>query len=327
MTLQKLHGDASYRTYFRKKEAGGRSIILMQMPSGKASASEEITNLKASPTKPPFLNIAQFLKQAGLPVPEIYEFKEKEAQILLEDLGDITFEKVLAQTTPNQKMAWYKKAIQLLIQFRACKKDSTCLLFERSFDATLYNWEFDHFLEYGIESRAQQKLTTKDKETFTNESQKITDSLLKLPLGPTHRDFQSRNMMVRNEKLWLLDFQDALLGPAQYDLVALLRDSYIELDWATVDSLIDYYLEKCRGKARLAPTSDIKHFKKMFDYVTIQRKLKDAGRFVYIDRKKKNDSFLKHIPVSLRYVKEALERRSELRPLYYFLKKHVLEFK
>ncbi|MBI2067852.1 MAG: phosphotransferase [Deltaproteobacteria bacterium] len=325
MELQKLHGDASNRVYYRGKDTDGKSYVLMQLPEGNASVSEEITNLKKTGKELPFLNIGSYLKNCGLPVPEVYHYDEPSRQITLEDLGDLPLEKLLQQAGETEKMKWYQRAIDLLIRFQNCPRplDNSCLLFERSFDARLYNWEFDHFLEYGIEERFSFKLKSDETDLFHQETKKITAALVELPLGPTHRDFQSRNLMVQGETLRLIDFQDALLGPAVYDLVALLRDSYISLAEENVQRLLDYYLERSTSP----PSKNHLHFKKMFDWMTIQRKLKDVGRFIYIDRVKKNPNFLPFISPSLGYVRTALERQPELSSLFVLLKKYVPEFK
>jgi aminoglycoside/choline kinase family phosphotransferase len=149
----------------------------------------------------------------------------------------------------------------------------------------------------------------------------VTDRLTAMPQVLVHRDFQSRNLMVHDDALRLLDFQDALMGPLPYDLVALLRDSYVSLSPLLIDELIEYYLSLRRTGIRGAD------FLVMFDLMTIQRKLKDAGRFVYIDRVKGNASFLRHIPNSLLYVREAFERQKEQEELFHLLKRYVPEWR
>jgi aminoglycoside/choline kinase family phosphotransferase len=121
----------------------------------------------------------------------------------------------------------------------------------------------------------------------------------------------------------VIDFQDALLGPRQYDLVALLRDSYVELPAALVDALLARYLHALASAG--GPLLEPGPFRATFDLLTVQRKLKDAGRFVFIDRVKKNPGFLPSIPASLRYVREALARRPELAELQAVLARHVPE--
>jgi N-acetylmuramate 1-kinase len=116
--------------------------------------------------------------------------------------------------------------------------------------------------------------------------------------------------MIDGANLGVIDFQDALMGPAVYDLASLLRDAYIALDEPVVDELIGHYLDAMAAENhRFADRSD---FRRMFDLMSIQRNLKAAGRFVYIDRVKHNPKFLADIPRVLSYVKRNLSRYPEL---------------
>lgn len=317
----KLHGDASYRTYYRATLFNGSTFILMQMPVGKASASEEITNFNGTHKEPPFTNVARYLKNHGINVAAVYRYYEDDHVMILEDLGDNLMAKIVEGGNDDVRRNWYRRAIELLISIQEKTSGSDkfeCVALQRSFDATLLNWEFDHFLKYGIAARLGKEPSDADRSVFFKETRRISDTIAKLPYGFTHRDFQSRNILIVNDNLYLIDFQDALLGPAVYDLVSLLRDSYVQLSPKLLDELIAFYCAKkdCEPKS----------FRHEFDLVTCQRKLKDAGRFVYIDRVKKNPDFLKYIPASLDYVKNALERLPEYRQLYEVLKKYVPEW-
>jgi aminoglycoside/choline kinase family phosphotransferase len=123
----------------------------------------------------------------------------------------------------------------------------------------------------------------------------------------------------------VIDFQDALQGPRQYDLVCLLRDSYVELPRPLIDAMLQRYLQ--RFEAEGGPRLEVDEFAGFFDLLTVQRKLKDAGRFVFIDQVKKNPSFLAHIPSSLSYVRAALARRPELGEVREILQRHVPELR
>jgi aminoglycoside/choline kinase family phosphotransferase len=204
--------------------------------------------------------------------------------------------------------------------------DPSCLAYGRAFDFDLYQWEFEHFIEYGLLGRGAQP-SASELSTLRAAFEAVSRQLAAAPRGFTHRDYQSRNIMVlapKGEQV-VIDFQDALQGPRQYDLVALLRDSYVELQRPLVERLLRRYL------ARLAdaggPHLPEGEFIGFFDLLTVQRKLKDAGRFVFIDRVKKNPSFLPHIPASLRYVKDALARRPELGEVAAILARHVPELR
>ena len=116
--------------------------------------------------------------------------------------------------------------------------------------------------------------------------------------------------MLHRDRLWLIDFQDALLGPPQYDLASLLRDSYLALPEATIDSLIDVYLESSRRAGR--QPGEAEAFRRLFDLCSVQRNLKAAGRFVYIATVKNNPRYLSSIPHTLGNVRKNFSRYPEL---------------
>jgi len=128
---------------------------------------------------------------------------------------------------------------------------------------------------------------------------------------------------VKGDDLVVIDFQDALQAPRQYDLVALLRDSYVELDRAFVDRMLDVYLDEL--ERRKGEKTDRAAFKDHFDLLTVQRKLKDAGRFEYINRVTGNPGFLVSIPAALRHAKTALDARRDLSDLREIVSKYVPE--
>jgi len=320
--IVKLHGDASYRTYFRAKMSDGASFVVMQMPEGYSSVSEEITNFKGTHEELPFINVARYLSGLGLPVPAIHCYSRDDRLMIIEDLGDEIMAKKVESASEPVRLEWYTKALELLLtmQERTGEKGPrSCVAQARSFDARLLNWEFDHFREYCIEARQGKEIDPKDMEVFERETRRISAAIESMPYGFTHRDFQSRNLIIRQSSLYLIDFQDALTGPRVYDLVALTRDSYVKLADSTVDQLVRTYAARVRR--------DAAEVRREFDLVTVQRKLKDAGRFVYIDRVKKNSSFLKYIPTSLRYVRDAMGRLPEHAALKGIIEKYLPDWR
>jgi len=183
-------------------------------------------------------------------------------------------------------------------------------------------WEFDHFIEYGIEKRAGKALPDKDRHAIRTEMRKLAEVMAAQPRVFTHRDYHSRNLMVQDGRLRVLDFQDALMGPASYDLASLLRDSYLSLDQGLIDELVIRYLE---GRARASAPLDRVTFLRLFDLTSIQRNLKAAGRFVYIAREKHNDRYLQYVPRTLGYVRRNLEHYRDLHPLRKALARYVPE--
>ena len=121
----------------------------------------------------------------------------------------------------------------------------------------------------------------------------------------------------------IIDFQDALMGPATYDLASLLKDAYIELDDAVVDALVEHFLDRLAGLG--VKVGDRAVFRRLFDLTSIQRNLKAAGRFVYIDQVKHNPKFLADIPRVLGYVRRNLSKYPELGTLRQHLAPYVAE--
>jgi N-acetylmuramate 1-kinase len=321
-----LHGDASARRYVRVQ--GGalkNSLVAMVLASEQARFSEEIMKGPA-PRELPFVNLQRYLASIGVRVPGILHIDESRGVILLEDLGSTTLAREVAEHGERALDAWYTRAVETLVNLQAAttrNPNPECLAYARAFDFDLLRWELDHFREYLLEIDRKAQLSQSERAEVEAGFDAVARELSELPRAFVHRDFQSRNLMIVPEGLALIDFQDALVGPVMYDLVALLRDSYVVLSAQRRNDLIDYYLALCR-RASL-PRAEKAGFMRLVDLQTVQRKLKDAGRFVFIDRVKKNPSFLPNIPTSLAYVREALQRLPELSRLQEILGKAVPE--
>ncbi|MDD5308471.1 MAG: phosphotransferase [Deltaproteobacteria bacterium] len=305
--LKTLKGDASSRRYHRLTLAPGtrpRSIVVMELPE-EATRSDEVVS-GAAPAELPFLDVGRHLAAAGLRVPRILLDAVPERAVLLEDLGDETLERRLA-ARPDQMGAWYGAAADLLATMHArmwpMPRDSIAAT--RAFDAALVRWELDHYREWGAEALAGRPLDAGVRAALDAAFDTLTAEIAALPVGFVHRDYQSRNLMVIGDmpcpaSLAIIDFQDALAGPRVYDLVALLCDSYIEIPQALRRATIARYAEKTGILA-----ADLG---REFDLVAVQRKLKDGGRFVFIDRVKGNPSFLPYVDRSFALVREHLGR-------------------
>ena len=322
--VERLPGGAGNRTYFRVHGLTGPSAVVMELPADPIKSEE--ASKDHAPAELPFLNVHRYLSRIGVRVPKLYLDASGEGFLVIEDLTDRTLERALEEGADRRKT--YAAAIDQLARLRAHAEsapDPTCLAWTRAFDYDLYHWEFEHFIEYGLLGRGA-KPSDEELQTLRREFARVCLELSKAPRSFTHRDYQSRNIMVlpSGEQV-VIDFQDALQGPRQYDLVALLRDSYVELDRELIDEMLERYVLQfaAEGGERL----DLSEFTSFFDLLTVQRKLKDAGRFVFIDQVKKNASFLAHIPSSLRYVRDALKRRPELRDVREILQRHLPELR
>lgn len=325
-----LAGDASNRRYYRAIVTGGppHSVIVMQLaePEAFKQSEEAVSGAAHQISELPFTNIMAHLAKANVPVPTLHHYDRSAGLLYLEDFGDVTLAEAVSRADAANLESRYKQAINVLVrmQFNATTPaDPGCLAFHRSFDVPLLLWEFDHFLEYGIEARNGGPLPDGERTAIRRECERIADLLASQPRVFTHRDYHSRNLMVDGLRLGVIDFQDALMGPATYDLASLLRDAYIQLDETLIDDLVAYYLDQL--EERRFVWADRAAFRRLFDLTSIQRNLKAAGRFVYIDRVKGNPKFLDDVPRVLGYVKRNLRKYPELETLRRYITPYVPE--
>ncbi|MFQ5580675.1 MAG: aminoglycoside phosphotransferase family protein [Nitrospiria bacterium] len=336
--LDKLAGDGSNRAYCRlswKEDDALHSFIVMVLADPEAfKASEEAGSGEVPSIKEiPFINIQKHLLNCKLPVPEIIDSNLEEGWILLEDLGDVTLAQEIEGQLQNRPFlfGYYQKAIDTLITLQieaSSVPNPPTIAHHRQFDQALFLWEFDHFIEYGIEKRKRIVLPKQKKKEIRAYFIEIACHLAEISPVYVHRDYHSRNLMIQpgpeGKRIRLIDFQDALMGPPQYDLASLLRDSYINLPEELVDALIQYYIEELERRAEKPVERE--RFRELFDLASIQRNLKAAGRFVYFDQVKHKSQFLLNVPPTLLKVKHNLLKYEKLRPLHHLLIPYVSEF-
>jgi aminoglycoside/choline kinase family phosphotransferase len=302
-TLCALKGDASTRRYYRfsladrSQLARPASLIVMQLPD---DGPEGPSRVQARA----FLDVQRFLAAQSMAVPQVYAEDLAHGLLLLEDLGDDTFEVRLHATVPEQWPALYGTAIDLLAQLHeACappRDAADCIAYRKHYDAALLRWELDHFREWGLEA-LHGPLSAADRVELDGHFDALTAAIVALPVGFVHRDYQSRNLIWAADRLTIIDFQDAFLGPEAYDLVALLCDSYVAVRPDLQTAMLARYAER-RGFSAERCALLVQGFR----LLSVQRKLKDAGRFVFIDRVRKNAAFLAYYPASLAYAAAAL---------------------
>jgi aminoglycoside/choline kinase family phosphotransferase len=299
LLCEPMLGGASTRRYFRLRlPPGDRSIVAMFVPEG--AKPEEVAKESSQPAaRWPFLEVRDLLASRGIDVPALYAEDTVRGWVLLEDLGDLTLAQVLA-SHPDRREELYTRAVNDLARAQASLADlpKGSVIGSRAFDEELLSWEIHHFREWGLEARGVE-LSPEDRALFAGIAQRLARRVAAFSRTFVHRDYQSRNLMVRpNGSLCWIDFQDALLGPRVYDLVALLNDSYQLFERPFVEARLDDY-----ARARALDAEERQAVVREFDLITVQRKLKDAGRFVFIDRVKGNDSFLRFVEPTLAKVR------------------------
>ncbi len=320
--LDNLGGHASLRIYWRvhlpqdlspprRYPRGETTLMAMVLPEGQdplASAEGESSDAPR-PAELPFVNVQRYLADIGMPVPSIDHVDMERGVLILEDLGDRLFEHAVLEAEGSEgRLRRYREAIDLLIRFQVAVEGDEgreCVAFDRWFDGELLRWELEHYREWGLQAQHGEEATAGVDRRLDEIFEGIVEELVEAPQTLSLRDYQSRNIMEKKGSWIMIDFQDALMGPVVYDLVALLRDSYIELDAREVSTLLDYYVE-AGAAAGLGWCADGDQVRRLFHVQTVQRKLKDAGRFIYIDQVKGNPSFLDYYGPSIGYVREAL---------------------
>jgi aminoglycoside/choline kinase family phosphotransferase len=141
-----------------------------------------------------------------------------------------------------------------------------------------------------------------------------------------HRDYHSRNLMLHDGQLYIIDFQDARMGPDTYDLVSLLRDSYMDFSEREVDELIAFFLAlRGVGAERGGADAEAGEFRRRFDVMSLQRNLKALGTFGFQTTSRGNPVYIQFMPRTLSYVRTNLERDSRFSRLREILAAHIEE--
>jgi N-acetylmuramate 1-kinase len=334
-SLIALAGDASSRRYYRAligSPGAPQSVIVMELPAGSALplSSEELAVFKQAPKELPFLNMHRFLSGIGVRVPKLYGDWQNEGILLLEDLGDTALWDRIQGLPEQDVLTWYEKAIDelLILQIRGTKaRDEACVAFQQRFDFRLYMWEFDHFLEYGLEKRPDTRVAGTAIDTLRRIFSDIAHRLDRYPSCLNHRDYHSWNLMIHDEAVAVIDFQDALLAPPQYDLASLLNDRITDsvIRPHIEERLVSYYLCQRGDIEKRAINND--EFREIYLLSAIQRDFKVVGRFHYLDLVKGKLGYRKFIPPTLRRLKRNLARLPQVEPIILTLAEHYEEMR
>jgi N-acetylmuramate 1-kinase len=305
-----LTGDASDRKYFRVLVPNAVSIVL----AVHAGPFEYATL--------PFVNVAELLTQMPIPVPAIIGHEGELGILALEDLGDVTLQAHLGTATHADHHALYRQAVGLIAVIQrhgALLASEKYTPYRIAFDVEKLTWEMDFFIKHFMEAYRGAALTDSSRAALRRELGAIVEELAAEPRVLCHRDYHSRNLMLSNGRLFVIDFQDARMGPDTYDLVSLLRDSYVDIPESVSDDLQAYFL------ALKGLTGDEAEFRRRFDLMALQRNLKALGTFGYQTTARGNPVYIQYIPRTLRYVQTNLERYSRFARLRELLGHYIDE--
>ncbi|MBI2069521.1 MAG: phosphotransferase [Elusimicrobia bacterium] len=286
--IENLKGDGSNRRLLRLHGAG-RSVIGVIGPDQKENRA--------------FLYFSRHFRRAKLPVPEIYAVDEKQDVYLEEDLGDTTLFAFLSENrTPKgpapKVLDVYKQVVRLLPQFQitAAKSVDYAYSYPRAgFDKQSMMWDLNHFKYYFL----QLADIPFDEQALENDFNEFADFLLAAP-GDffLYRDFQSRNIMIREGKPWFIDYQGGRKGALQYDIASLLFDAKADLSEDTRRKLLDDYLE---AAGELTPVNRGEFMKYFWGFVLI-RIMQAMGAYGLRGFYERKTHFLQSIPYAVRNI-------------------------
>ncbi|MGH9867260.1 MAG: aminoglycoside phosphotransferase family protein [Candidatus Polarisedimenticolia bacterium] len=295
-TVQLLAGDASDRRFYRLRIPGLSPLIVM--------AHKEPFELESFP----FFQIARFLHGLGAPVPQIVASYPSEGMLVVQDLGDEMLQSHLQAIDADRRRFLYLQAVQMIafLQAEGTRALTPDLPATRtSLDRERLLFELRFFAEHHIQGLLKSPLTPAQCAQLDDWFVQLATEVGSYRRVLCHRDFHARNLMVKGDRLFMVDFQDARMGPFTYDLASLVRDAYVSLPEELVSELMDFYRE-----ASGAPESPAA-FVSAFNRTCLQRHLKAIGTFSSQVMLKGNRVYLPYIPRALAMVRANLSREAD----------------
>lgn len=302
--IDKLTGDASTRRYYRVQMAETHYVVCLDNPTEEGKQNDFVVKQK-------------FLKGFSIRVPEIYDDDPSKGYILEEDLGDQTLLNKLAliKDAVLEREIYSQVIDQLLSLHRISASEVTQSgLYQEKFDLEKYQQEINFTLKFFM----KRILGVSDEKLLKDLSvliQPILERLAAEPMVLTHRDFHSRNIMVKDNDFIMIDFQDARWGIPHYDLVSMLDDCYYQLSVENYQFLKSYYYKACG-----CYQNDPKKFESLYQDMLFQRVFKAIGSFSYIYETRKDFRYLKYIGFAMEKIKASLQkdnRNDDLRKLLF----------
>lgn len=297
-SIKPLAGDASFRRYFRVHSAE-QTWVAMDAPPDKESCDS-------------FVALAQLFRQRHIHVPEIIAMDLARGYLLLTDLGDNLYFRIL---NADNAAVHYENALRALIPIQSCSlqmyafPDFTPLITEELL--RFREWYLIHYLQRSLTQQEETLLAT----TFTQ----LLEMAVNQPQVCVHRDYHSRNLMqLPGQAVGILDFQDAVWGPVTYDLVSLIRDCYIDWPLEQVTQWARFYHQLALDY-RIMTEKNFAVFQRWFDWMGIQRHLKAIYIFARKFKRDQNSNYLNDIPRALNYVLQVSANYPELKDFREFL--------
>lgn len=294
-----LAGDASDRSFFRIHAPELSSLVAVVHP--EPFDLEEL----------PYFQVGRFLREIGARVPAILSSYPGEGILLVQDLGDDTMLEVLGRSGDPEREDLYREAVRtiLLLQEEGTRSLTPDLPSSRTaLDRNRLLFELRFFSEHYIGGLLDSPLGAEQEDRLDAWFQELAETVSGYERVLCHRDFHSRNLMVREGRLWMVDFQDARIGPYTYDLASVLSDSYVDLQEELIEEMLDLYVKErgeSPGREALRPS----RFREEYEMTCLQRNIKALGTFAYQAVVKKNRRYLEDVPRTLEKIRANLIRR------------------
>ena len=306
---EEIAGDASTRRFYRVRSKR-RTAVLMLHPDPLRPSSPLYSNYR-------------ILQSIGAPVPQILASDPRAGAVLVEDCGDTTLQKRLLASRRRKEdgRRFYRRACDLivLLQTRAAARLGPGDFASRNaLDVERFLFELDHFHRHFIVSLRGMRPDDADEALLRAFFVDLAQDCDRMPRVYCHRDFQSRNLMVQDGRLRLIDFQDARMGPYTYDAASLLRDSSLDLDEDLVEEMIGYLATRLQAGPE--------EFRRDFDRMALQRNIKDLGTFAYMATVRGLASYVDFVPRTIRSVKRTLLRTPRFHFVHPLLERYVLSY-
>lgn len=288
--IYQLAGDASARKYYRIIHNEKTYVLMVWEPFDEASY--------------PFINVLKHFDQAHVQVPKIVATSANLGVILLEDLGDLTLERKYWETSqPENSWEFYQKALDEIIKIHttATTSNHPTVAKQIEFDTAKFMWEMNYAKTHLIDGLLKFKMDVSLAQELDKVFNDFCSKLHQEPKVICHRDYHSRNLMIKLNRIYVIDFQDARMGPIQYDLVSLLKDSYVDIPDSYAEKMLKYYFDH---------TSFLKsrdQFNRIYELQSVQRCFKACGSFASFMNARGDTRYLKYLPRTLERIMQSLD--------------------
>lgn len=297
ISVQALTPDASTREYFRIGWNDSSAIACVYPES-------------FLPQEQTYLDVTNLFQISGLPVAKIYDYDGELGVIIQEDFGDLILRDVLSAANEEKHEDLLNQAISLIAKIQAATPKAfeiNSIASRLNFDEEKLLWELNFFKTHYFETLRHAKLLEKENEALTKEFTELAIELEQHAKVLCHRDFHAANLMLDKEnRLRIIDHQDARIGAASYDLVSLLLDRRLNTpDKKWLAEKKRFFLNE-REKLNLE-TISLKNFDYEFDLMTVQRCLKAIGTFSFQSVNRGKTYFVQYIEPMFQIVLMAAE--------------------